>query len=45
MKVKKLPGLVLKLDLVKAYDGVNSVFLRLALLQIGLPPDTTDWII
>lgn len=44
MNVKKILELVLKFNLVKAFDRVNWVLLRLALLQIGLPLDITDWI-
>jgi len=36
--------LVLKLDLIKAYDRVDWGFLRLVLLQVGLSLETTDWI-
>jgi hypothetical protein len=36
IKVKNKKALVLKLDLVKAYDRVDWDFLRLVLLQIGL---------
>lgn len=36
MKVKKIIGMVLNMDLVKAYDHVDWSYLRLVLLQIGL---------
>jgi len=36
--------LVLKLDLIKAYDRVDWGFLRLVLLQVGLSLEATDWI-
>jgi hypothetical protein len=45
IKVKKLKALVLKLDLVKAYDRVDWGFLRLVLLQIGMSLEVTDWIL
>lgn len=44
VKFKKLPGLVMKLDLVKAYDRVYWVVIRLLLLQIIFPLYITDWI-
>jgi hypothetical protein len=36
--------MVLKLDLVKAYDRVDWGFLRLVLLQVGISLEATDWI-
>ena len=36
--------MVLKLDLIKAYDRVDWDFIRLVLLQIGIPLPTTNWI-
>ena len=45
IKTNKLTTLILKMDLVKAYDRVAWYFLRLVLLQIGLPLDVTYWII
>lgn len=44
IKVKKIKSLVLKLDLIKAYDRVSWDFLRLVLLQIGLGLEATNWI-
>lgn len=44
IKVKKLKSLVLKLDLIKAYDRVNWVFLTLVLLQVGLSLEVVNWI-
>ena len=36
--------IVQKLDLVKAFDRVNSSFLRLVLLQIGFLGNYVNWI-
>jgi hypothetical protein len=44
IKVKNIKALVLKLDLIKAYDRVDWGFLRLVLLQIGLSLEAIDWI-
>jgi hypothetical protein len=44
IKVKKLKGLILKIDLVKYYDRVNWTYLRLILFQIGLPVNVVNWI-
>jgi len=43
IKVKNIKSLVLKLNLIKAYDRVDWGFLRLVLLQVGLSLETTDW--
>jgi len=43
IKTKNLKSLVLKMDLVKAYDRVNWDYLRLVLLQVGLSLDATNW--
>jgi hypothetical protein len=45
LKVKNIKALVLKLDLIKAYDRVDWGFLRLVLLQVGLSLEATDWIL
>ena len=36
--------MVLKLDLEKAFDKVNWTYLRLILLQIGVPLGGVNWI-
>jgi hypothetical protein len=45
IKVKNIKALVLKLDLIKAYDRVDWGFLRLVLLQVGMSLEETDWIL
>ena len=37
MKTKKMCALILKLDLVKAFDRVNWSYIHLILIQIGVP--------
>ena len=44
VKTKNISSIVMKLDLAKAYDKVNWDFLRLVLLQIGLPEQVMGWI-
>ena len=44
IKSKRMKDLVLKLDLMKAYDTVYWTFVFLLLLQIGLPLEITNWI-
>lgn len=44
IKTKKLEALILKMDLIKAYDRVDWVYLRLILLQIGIPYRMVNWI-
>ena len=44
IKTKNSNVMVLKLDLVKAFDRVNWTFLRLLLLKIGLPMIGVNWI-
>jgi len=42
IKKSDLDALLLKMDLVKAYDRVDMVYLIVLLLQIGLPVLATD---
>ena len=44
VKTRKKSSMVLKLDLSKAFDRVNWSFLRLILLQIGMPFEGVNWI-
>ena len=43
IKSRNLEALILKMDLVKAYNRVNWVYLVLILLQIGLYVPVTSW--
>ena len=44
IKTKNSDSLVLKLDLVKAFDRANWTFIRLLLIQIGIPLMGVNWI-
>ena len=44
IKTKNSDTLVLKLDLVKAFDRANWTFIRLLLIQIGIPLLGVNWI-
>ena len=44
VKTKDTCALILKLDLVKAFDQVNWSFIRLILIQIGVPLLAVNWI-
>ena len=44
IKIKKLEALILKIDMIKAYDHVNWTLLRLILLQIGHHVEMGNWI-
>lgn len=42
--LKHSPSLILKVDLVKAYDRLDWTFLRFILIQIGTPLHLVNWI-
>ena len=44
VKTKNMCALILKLDLSKSFDRVNWSYLRLILLQIGVPLVGVNWI-
>ena len=44
VKLLKKSALILKLDLTKAFDRVNWTYIRLLLLQIGVPLVGVNWI-
>ena len=44
VKTKNLCAFVLKLDLSKAFDRVDWTYVRLILIQIGIPLLTVNWI-
>ena len=44
VKTKNLCAFVLKLDLSKAFDRVDWTYVRLILIQIGVPLLTVNWI-
>jgi hypothetical protein len=44
IKQKNLKALILKIDLKKAFDSIDWVFLRLILHSVGFGDKFTDWI-
>lgn len=44
IKPKKLFAIMLNMDLIKAYDHIDWVFLHLILLQVGMGYDVVAWI-
>lgn len=44
IKIRKCCAIILKMDLVKAYERVNWSFLWFLLLHIGIDGPTTNWI-
>jgi hypothetical protein len=44
IKSQNILAIILKLDLSKAYDNVNWVFLRLALIHMGMNSNIVNWI-
>ena len=45
IKIKKIKDLILNMDLVKAYDRMDKVYLILFLLQIGMPLVKIYWML
>jgi hypothetical protein len=44
IKTKKLRGVVVKIDLSKAYDRVNWLYLRMLMIHLGFGLDFTNWV-
>ena len=44
IKQKNLKALILKIDLKKAFDSIDWIFLKLILLSVGFGNNFTDWI-
>lgn len=44
IKTKTIKGVILKIDLSKAYDSVNWLYLRLLLTHLGFHLDFIRWI-
>ena len=45
LKASKIPGMILKLDLSKAFDKLNWAFIEKMLLAIGFCQDWVRWIL
>jgi hypothetical protein len=44
IKTRKLRGVVVKIDLSKAYDRVNWLYIRMLLIHLGFGVDFTNWV-
>jgi hypothetical protein len=44
IKMRKLKGVVVKIDLSKAFDQVNWLYLRMFLIHLGFVLDFTNWV-
>jgi hypothetical protein len=44
MKTKKLKGVVVKIDLSKAYDRVNWLYIRMLMIHLGFGVEFTNWV-
>ena len=44
MHLGKKEALIMKIDLLKAYDSVDWYFIRLVLMKVGLPIASIKWI-
>jgi hypothetical protein len=44
MKLKKLKGVAIKIDLSKAFDRVNWLYIRMLLIHLGFGVAFTNWI-
>lgn len=44
IRSKKLKGIILKIDLVKAFDRVSQLYLKMLLIHLGFPHLFTTWI-
>ena len=45
IRVRKLPTMLIKLDLDKVYDKVSWLYLKLLLVQIGVRNQVVNWIV
>lgn len=44
IKHKKIKGAILKIDLAKAFDKVNWIYIKMILIHLGFPPPFINWI-
>lgn len=44
IKSKKLKGMILKVDLSKAFDRISWLYIRMLLTHLGFPPNFINWI-